>query len=470
MSLKTVLPFMLVLSFWGIAQSLPADQDDLLENVGIFSPGFFAELQDLELMGDRAYVFGVGGLVVIDISNPENPFQLGRYQPEGHPFNRFYRGAVEGGLALGGGREDLLTVMSLANGSDPQLIMVYGANQQSFEGVALRNQLAYACRHGDGLEIIDFSQINSPVSRSEVTSLVNSWDVALLGDFAYVADGAGGLAVINIADPAAPQHLTSLPTSGSANDVVVGGNLAVVCCGSAGIDIFTLDDPASPVLVARANTSSLAITADLVGTTVYVADWDDVEAFDLSNPAFPLPVGGENTPVRAMGLAARDDLVFVADWSHLRLYRTGPSTTGDIEVPVQHVDFGNVPVGAIRDTTIIIGNTGGQNINVLEVAVFSSSYSLTTPTSFSIPPGQTREVGIRFEHVSPGYAGTFLRITSNDSDESNITLPLTADDNPSSLNIGQDAPAFTLTDMGGVTHTLQENLGRVVVMAFFANW
>ena len=44
------------------AAQLPIDQDDLLEDVGQFSPPWFAELQDVEMVGDLAYVFGVGGL------------------------------------------------------------------------------------------------------------------------------------------------------------------------------------------------------------------------------------------------------------------------------------------------------------------------------------------------------------------------------------------------------------------------
>ncbi len=463
-------PLLLAFVLGGSALGLPADQDDLMEDIGIFNPLFFAELQDVELLGDRAYVFGVGGLAVIDITDPTEPLQLGRYEPPGHPYNRFYRGAVEGNLALGGGREDLLSVMQVNPDGNPWLIAVHGTPGQSFEGVELRNGIGYACRHGDGLEIIDFNQKTGFVSLSEVLTLVNSWDVDLQGDMAYVADGIGGLAVINIADPAAPVHLLSLPTSGSANDVVVDGNLAVVCCGSAGIDIFTLDNPASPVFAGNANTSGLAITAAIVGNTVYVAAWDDVESFNLDDPSDPLPVGGENTPIRAMGLAARDGLVVVADWSKLRNYSIGPSLNGDIDVSIDGIEFGNVEVGSFRDTTFTLGNTGGADISVSAIQTFSDSYTITTATQFFLPAGQSREVGVRFTHLEPGYAGTFLRISSNDMDESTITLPLSADDNPNSLNLGETAPEFTHLDMDGVSRSLSDGLGRVVVLAFFANW
>lgn len=470
MSRKMIITMMMIAGLYGSATALPNDQDDRLEDIGSFVPLFFAELQDVELQGDRAYVFGVGGLAVMDISDPENPTLTGRFEPVGHPYNRFYRGAVAGNLALGGGREDLLSVMSVPAAGDPVLLSIHGLAGQSYEGVALNGNLGFACRHGDGLEIIDFSSPVNPVTLGEVTSLVNAWDVALFNDHAYVADGAGGLAVIDISDPGDPQHLTSLTTSGSASDVVTDGNLLVVTCGSAGIDIFTLEDPSNPALASNANTSGLAITAALAGSSVYVADWDDVEIFNLTNPSFPEPAGGENTPVRAMGLAARPDLVVVADWSRLRNYRPGPSTKGDIEVTVTGIDFGAVPVGAVRDTFFTVGNTGGGQVTITEISEFSDSYSILTPGPVVIPAGQSAQIGVRFHHLEAGYAGTFLRLISTDRDETTITLPLSADDHPSSLNLGEYAPGFLLQDMGGAWHTLNENLGRVVVMAYFANW
>ena len=63
-----------------------------------------------------------------------------------------------------------------------------------------------------------------------------------------------------------------------------------------------------------------------------------------------------------------------------------------------------------------------------------------------------------------------MRIDSNDPDEDVILFPMTGDDNPDNLDLGQPAPDFTLTDMEGVTHNLHDLQGRVVVMAFFANW
>ena len=452
------------------AAQIPIDQDDLLEDAGQYSPPWFAELQDVELDGDRAYVFGVGGLAIFDISNPDFPIEMGRYEPVGHPYNRYYRGAVSGGLACGGAREDRLAILDVSIPTSPQFLALHGTFGTSYEGAEIQGDYIYACRHDQGLEIINIANPLAPVTAAELTGLVNSWDVALSGQYAYVADGTGGLAVIDVTNPNLPVHVNSFPTSGSAVDVVVAGPTAVVCSGSAGIDIFDLSNPAAPVLVGWVNTSGLAITAAIAGNIVYVADWDDVEAFDISNPALPTPVGGEDTPVRAMGLDARLGLVAVADWSRFRLYRTGQSTRGDIQVTVESINFGNVAVGATVDTTFTIGNTGGAPLNVSLVEDFGANFSILDPGPFIIPVGGTVDVGVRYFHPEAGYDATFIKISSDDTDEASVTFPVQADDSPILLALGNVAPDFTHFDAGLVRHKLSNYYGRVVVMAFFANW
>ncbi len=444
--------------------------DDMMEDLGIYLPNFFAELQDIELGGpDRAYVFGVGGFGIINISDLDNPSLISRYEPPGHPYNRFYRGAVYQNAAYGGGREDLMSIIDITSEFSIFLVRVHGSPGQSFEGIAVNAAHLYAARHADGVEVFDLSDPLDPVTVAEVTSLTNAWDLAFKGDFALVADGIGGLAILDVSDPTTPVHLTSLPTSGAAVDVDVAGDLAVVANGSAGVDIFDISDPTDPLLVSTFNTSGLAITLDATGDLVFVADWDDVEVIDVSDPAAPTPAGWENTPMRAMGLAAEGDLVVVADWSRIRLYRYGPTTRGDIDLSVDGIAFGNVPVGATVDTTFTVSNSGGGPINVTEVIDFGDNFVVQPPNAFTVAPGESHEVTVSFTHAEPGYDATFMRVDSDDVDEWRVTLPLTADDNPNSLDIGEQAPDFSLTDRDGVVHRLSDYEGRIVVLAFFAN-
>ena len=68
----------LILALILILAAFAAHADDMLEDRGSWLASFFAELQDVELQGARAYIFGVGGLMVMDITDPDQP----TFQPQ----------------------------------------------------------------------------------------------------------------------------------------------------------------------------------------------------------------------------------------------------------------------------------------------------------------------------------------------------------------------------------------------------
>ena len=148
----------------------------------------------------------------------------------------------------------------------------------------------------------------------------------------------------------------------------------------------------------------------------------------------------------------------------------GGQIAGDIQVTVESINFGNIPVGATVDTTFTVGNTGGGAVNVTLVEEYGDNYTVLDPGPFSISPGGTYDVGVRFHHATAGYDATFIKIISDDIDEGGITFPVLADDSPLLMALGEQAADFSHQDTGGVTHTLSGYRGRVVVMAFFANW
>ena len=452
-----------------LAVSATAGADDMLEDVSLYQPYYFAELQDVEVDADRAYIFGVGGLAVVQILDPLNPVEIGRYEPPGHPYVRFYRGAVSNGFGYGGAREDLLMVIDLAAVGDPFRTDVVGEPGMSYEGCDVAAGHLFACRHGDGMQILSLLAPQTPLEVAVFTDLVNAWDVEVRDGLAYVADGIGGLAIVDVSDPAAPFLVGRFTSLGATVDVDLYGDVAAIVSGSAGLELVDISDPANPVQLSHHDTSALAITVAVDGDRAYVADWDDIEVVDISNPTAPVAVGRENTPVRVMGLAARDDLVYVADWSTMRIYDFGPSTRGDVELPVT-IAFGDVPVGTVVDTMLTVANTGGGVLNVTDIQTFDDAFTLTPPLSFALAPGESRDVPLRYNNQVPGFDVTFVRVDSDDSDEPQMNVPVTGEPAPGDLELGDAAPNFVLFDMDGKPHRLSQYRGRVVVLAFFANW
>jgi len=430
-----------------------------------FHPPSSKEYQDVELSGDLAVIFAVGGLVIYDLAEQN---LVGEFTGN-EATVQLFRGAVGADFVYGGARENLLLVVDISNPSDPQLATVHGAEGQSFEGMAIKDGYLYAARHGDGLEILDLADPAAPATVAEIPTLVHSWDVAFQDDVVYVADGAGGLAVIDATNPGAPLHLLSVPTPGSAVDVCVSNGLALVALGSAGVDVFDISDPVHPQWRGNYNSSALAISVEAVGDTLFLADWDDIEVIDLSFPASPHRIGFEMAPIRAMGLAARGNEVILADWGSVRGYRFEPTVDGDLHLPFKKLAFEGVPPGSTEQISFECINTGGGSLVVTEIQTFSETITVEPPVAFTVDPGQSHEVVLNFSPELPGFDATFLRIESDDPDESVRTFPVVAGNDPNSLELGEQAPDFTYFDLQGASHTLSGHLGEVVVLAFFAN-
>ncbi len=447
--------------------------DDRVDPLGELAPPSFGEWQDVEIANGRLVMFSVGGIAVIDIDDPADPLLLGMYPlPWEQLFYRCYRGDVQGDLVATGRREFGISLIDLSVETNPVLLSEYVQLGVSHEGVAILpgGNLLYAAAHAAGLEVFDISDPVLPQSLGFVTELENAWDLALGAAHAFVADGSGGLAVLDTSDPAQPSHLYSLPTVGGALDVELAGDLALVACGSGGVEIFDVSDPTAAFWLGNYDSSGLAATVAVSGDTLYLADWDDIEIVDIGEPTSPYRIGWEKTIRRAMGLDVAGADVFVADWSRLRTYRFGPTPGGDLHLPLAGIAFDAVQVGASADTVFPVVNTGGGALQVTQVQSFNPNFVVAPPTSFELAPDEMRLVGLTFTPAAPGYDGTFIRVDAIDPDEPDLSFPVQSDDDPDHLDLGEAAPDFTLLDLAGQPHSLSEELGRVVVLAFFANW
>jgi hypothetical protein len=223
--------------------------------------------QDVAVAGGLVYVSsndlsGPGpGLKIIDVLNPAGPFERGFVPFERAPESGV---AVEGGLAfLGNSRSSLLIVdvsnpdapfetyrgggggsaievvggvayavrgshLLLTDVSDPAAPVALGAIAAgSPRAVAVEDGLAYTV--GDGLRVIDVSIPDAPVELGAIDTYDLAQGVAVEGSLAYVATGSS-LRLIDVSDPAAPVELGGV--GGPANDIATVDGLAYVVGGS----------------------------------------------------------------------------------------------------------------------------------------------------------------------------------------------------------------------------------------------
>lgn len=442
---------------------------DGIEALGEFDPTYFAEFVDCEVIGNTAYIMGVGGLNIFDVTDPTSPILVGRHNPEGTPFERYYSGAFNATHAYCGAREYGLETIDISDPAAPVLSHVRSEAGVQYEGVVRNGAFLYAARHDAGIEILDITSPATPAPLSVFTSGIdNAYRLALQGTLLYVADGGGGIEILDVSTPAAPIGLSSAPTSGVAQDLAVEGTLLAVACGASGVDLFDVSVPASPTWLGNYDTDGTAFNIDLSGTLLMVADWDDIEVADVSNPAAPVQVGWEDTPGRVMGLAAVGSHIYVADWFAFRTYEYGNVISPDIHLTPREIVFGSVPVGSSANATITITNTGRDPLAI-------SAMSLEGSAAFSHDGGatilledETTDVTVTFTPPDEEAHSAFLQVACNDPDEPVETVTLRGNDG--FLAVGDAAPDFTLGGIDGIPYTLSDFRGQVVAIAFFASW
>jgi hypothetical protein len=362
------------------------------------------ELLDIEISEDYAYVpAGLGGLSIIDISDPSSPFSVATYSAYGCDYGRLYAWHVQGMYAYGSGRDCGIKVLDVKFVNSPQHIGDYGTPGKSYEHTDGSGDYLFAATHTDGVEIINVSVPSSPQFVSEIAT-ENAWAVEEVAGLLYVADGTGGLKIIDVTDPLLPQLLGSTPASGTAKDVVVQGDYAFVAAGAFGVDMFDVSNPLLPTLVANYNTTGYASRVGVSDSLIAVSDWDDVEVLRWDDSPSLSLAGYKNTNGRVMAINMVDDVVFSAEWGVFRTFQFGPIAGPDLDLSIRIVDFPHTEIDSCSDTTLTLMNNGQTELTILNTILDGPGGGLLagwTDFSFSLPetviaPGMQVEGAISY--------------------------------------------------------------------------
>ena len=308
--------------------------------------------QSVAVQGKYAYV-GVGlRLIVLDLSDPTSPREIG----SSAPFADFVRDiAVSGTFAYVAAGGAGLRVLSV---SDPTRPMEVGSIQLRgyAEGVAVSGATVVLADGPYGLRVIDVSNPSNATEVGSAFSLNYAFKVAIDGHYAYVAAAGAGLLIADLATPAKPREIATLATPGYAYGlavdagkvyiaggweglviadvtvksmprvlgqyqtagwafgVSVSGNQACVAAGFGGLRVVDVSDPVRPTEVGGlAVVGGDAANVVMDGTIAYVVDrnWG-LEAMDLSKPASPLQAGFYGPLGYADGVTAAGNYAYVA--------------------------------------------------------------------------------------------------------------------------------------------------------------
>ena len=159
------------------------------------------EIYDFKVQGNHAYLTDVrNGLVIVDISDHENPVQAGYFPIEGNAYNI----SISGDLACVV-TEYGLEIIRVADPAHPFSVYQYHA-QANITDLKLENSLAFVGIEGIGMEILDLDNPDLPETIGGYYNAYKIQNIEVFGNYVYLTDADSGFVTVDISDLSRPAY------------------------------------------------------------------------------------------------------------------------------------------------------------------------------------------------------------------------------------------------------------------------
>ena len=98
----------------------------------------------------------------------------------------------------------------------------------------------------------------------------------------------------------------------------------------------------------------------------------------------------------------------------------------DIDLDVDSLDFGEVPLTSYEERIVIVSNLGNLPLDIFRIYTDNPYFEVIGDTTFTISAGNSISVFIRFNSIEKGNYQNQLFFLSNDPDETLISIPMYA--------------------------------------------
>ena len=389
-----------------------------LNHIDHFTLGQNGKANCVEAIDNYAYFTSKNGLYVVDISSPSNPQSLGR---------------------------------------------VDGTNNFILEYLDAENNMLAVAAHEDGVLLYDISNPQDLQLRSTINS-ENAWCVRLKDGYAYIADELI-VKIYDISNTSDPVFINQIETSNAIKDIALTQPFMYVALGSDGVDIYDLSNLENPIFLDNYNTNTLAHRISPFENKLAVSDWDDVDVLEWDGN-YLNRVGYKNTGNRTMAIATKDNYIYSAEWASVQAFEFGPVSGPDIDLNTLELNYPYVNDGDSYSLSVEVINNGSSTLNIVDDYVTNSHFEIVNQLN-DLEPDQSQTVEIIYNASDLNSAGAY-RIYTNDPDQAMVMCETNG--NIDGANIGEPAIDFELDYIanGEGSFRLSDQLGKVVVIAFFA--
>jgi hypothetical protein len=305
------------------------------------------EARNVFILEDRAYLANAeDGLIILDVSDPSNPQEIGSYPLENTQsvivVNSIAyvieQGRVQDSRAL----SDKLVLIDVKTPSIPRILGEYtpesSFTHQELSNLAVSDQVAYLTL-SDRFIAVDVSVPSQPVTIGEFSfsSNISSPGAAVSEGIAYLQ--ANQLHVVDVRNPTEAIEIGGFDTGWGAS-IVVDNRTVYTTSWSEGLIILDISDPAKPIKLgqylelvgnydllppgtqSRQTLLDVSVSGDIAYLTYNFGEdhstWTQilesgVIAVDISDPIHPTKIDVYSELDGASSIMAVDDLVYVTD-------------------------------------------------------------------------------------------------------------------------------------------------------------
>ena len=228
----------------------------------------FGPFRDIQIAGNTLYAADEFGLIVIDLSNPRQPRQLGFARlidwPVTGSSNPVVGVAVANGLAYVTAN-DGLKIVDVSDPTKPAPVAVYRGSRHNGGAITISGGLAYMS-HGGGTDVLSLANPRQPVLVTDFDGLGETVQTKLQNGQLFAADESLGVGLMDLANPQQPRRLAWVNTAGYSQDVAVTSGLALVADteggdAEGGLAILGPSNSAPPPPAALGPRAAIAIPA-----------------------------------------------------------------------------------------------------------------------------------------------------------------------------------------------------------------
>lgn len=267
----------------------------LLSQIAIFFSGPSRSddyVTDVYIENDIAYLISNNGLIIMDVSNPSQPIELGRlseglggysYYDEVYVYENFAFIINDKGFKI----------ISVFNPSNPYLVSEFNFGLDSINGMYVDFPFAYLT-HSSEFSIINMVTIFNISEIGHIGLGDKLYDIQVNNSIAYIAS-ENGLKILDVNNLTNPIELGQYNADDTYHRCILDGNIIYILGGWSKpfIDIIDVSNPSNPIKLGHYK-KQLGILDGFFfhNGILYLANWNDgIELIDVSNPSKPFKFG-----------------------------------------------------------------------------------------------------------------------------------------------------------------------------------